>query len=199
MPLTRPQECAAQKIASSDVMAEFPSPCFRGNRSANATDSPLPPSYTATTTLAAEVCSGSSSLGNLSAFASTVARASFSMTVQKEAPPSDDDARTCVPSQAHTTSEFPLLSQLPQDLDGALESVIRLGVTHSTTDVWTCFVCGFDNIVEGLYETKVGETASYRYCPNCTVWCYMLNLIERLVDAVGDDYQLYKTMVEQFR
>mmetsp|Transcript_18201 Transcript_18201/g.20947 ORF Transcript_18201/g.20947 Transcript_18201/m.20947 type:complete len:528 (-) Transcript_18201:1270-2853(-) len=213
-----------QKIASSDVMAEFPSPCFRGNRSANATDSPLPPSYTATTTLAAEVCSGSSSLGNNSALTgsptadySSLERCpmydAFRFCIygrtclllhdsSKGSPPSDDDARTCVPSQAHTTSEFPLLSQLPQDLDGALESVIRLGVTHSTTDVWTCFVCGFDNIVEGLYETKVGETASYRYCPNCTVWCYlphMLNLIERLVDAVGDDYQLYKTMVEQFR
>lgn len=173
-----------QKIASADVMEELPSASYRGFGGGSP-----PPSYQATR-------SGSSG-------------APVSVRDLKTCPMFEAFGfcmygRTCL--LAHPTADPPLhvpaaLVQPPATLIDAIERLFTLGQVHSSSALWECHVCGYDTIGEYLV-VKVGETYSYRYCPNCTVSCYLpelLHVVELTIDAVGDDYQLYKDMIELYR
>lgn len=166
-----------QKIASSDVMEELPSASYRGGSSAGA-----PPPYLA-----------------------TISNRSPSVRDLKECPMFEAFefcmyGRTCL--LAHTPHAPSKLVAAPSSsLSDAVDCLFALGEVHSTSGLWDCHVCGFSGIGE-YHVAKVGETYSYRYCPNCTVSCYLpelLNLVEKTIDAVGDDYQLYKDMIELYR
>lgn len=172
-----------QKIASLDVMDELPSASYRG-----VGGGAPPPAYHATRANGGvpasirdlKVCPMFEAFG-------------FCMY-----------GRTCL--LAHSTTEAPLhvpapLITQPATLIEAVERLFALGETHSTQSLWECHVCGYSAISEYLV-VKVGETYTYRYCPNCTVSCYLpelLHVVELTIDAVGDDYQLYKDMIEVYR
>ena len=67
--------------------------------------------------------------------------------------------------------------------------------------MYHCYVCGHDDIPETSTQ-KCGETATYRFCPNCVSTCYQPqvgNAIESLLVLVGDDAHKYKDLIEAIR
>lgn len=168
-----------QKLASAEVMAEEPSPVYRGGLS--------PPSYAASVGAPARQAPAFPPAPKLT---SCPLFDAFQFCMY---------GRTCL--LPHRVTPAGPLYVGPRDLDAAVEDLCKMGQRHMDSDVWSCDVCGFCGIEEA-HSTKVGETSVYRYCPNCTMTCYMpqlMSVIERLIDAVGDDYQLYKTKVEEYR
>ena len=106
---------------------------------------------------------------------------------------------TCLLPHDWRPAHMPL-SPKPSTLQAAIYSLIEKGNEH-TRDRFVCGVCGFSDIDETCV-TKVGEMYTYRYCRNCTVLCYfpyLMDVLEMLIHAAGDDYQLYKDFVDRLR
>lgn len=165
----------SQKLASPEVMREYPSSSYRGGAvtsnvftGPNGAVLPLPSPPRLTT------CPMHDTFG-------------FCIY-----------GKTCLLSHA---AEVPPVIAPPTTLQEAESRLHEIAQEHMANDVWSCGVCAYYGITDA-HMTKVGETYSYRYCPNCSIVCYMpfmLHYVELLVDAVGDDYQLYKSMVDRLR
>ena len=85
--------------------------------------------------------------------------------------------------------------------DAEVQRLVRRGRELQYSDVWTCDVCGYDEIDE-LAEVPLGTEHAFRQCARCTFTCYfpyITYLVEEILASVGDDYQLYKTEVDRYR
>jgi hypothetical protein len=85
--------------------------------------------------------------------------------------------------------------------DAELQRLRERGAELQRSDVWTCDVCGYNEIDE-FAEVPLGTEHSFRQCVRCTFMCYfpyITYLVEDILASVGDDYQLYKTEVDRYR
>ncbi|CCW68721.1 unnamed protein product [Phytomonas sp. Hart1] len=67
--------------------------------------------------------------------------------------------------------------------------------------LWQCEICGYSEIDENSLSA-VGEMFYYRYCSKCSFCCYfpyITRLIEHIIDSVGDDYQRFKDIIDDYR
>lgn len=85
--------------------------------------------------------------------------------------------------------------------DEELERLRRKAARRLDEDIWTCDVCGFDEITDQYYSA-VGEVFYYRHCPQCYLMCYLPEvtyLLEHILWDAVDDYQKFKEGVERYR
>ncbi|KAH9586140.1 hypothetical protein LSM04_004847 [Trypanosoma melophagium] len=100
----------------------------------------------------------------------------------------------------HTDGKIPMVEPATS-AEKELERLIEKSRLEEDKDIWSCAVCGFDGIQESS-QSKVGELYYYRHCPRCSLMCYyphITYLIEAVFMAAGDDYQVFKNLIDEYR
>lgn len=203
------QVYSRQQLASPDIMAEIPSRDFSGVAGGSPlgqfpTPPPPPPQYGA----AAAAFGGGGTVSTVSSGSNTAAPkvcpmfecysfCPYGSTCLLPHPSSGQAASSALGS---AKSPFASRPQPPFALADAIHDLVRLGLEHEN-DYFRCYVCNFENIPES-FTHKCGETAQYRYCPNCMTAAYqvqVINAVESLLVLVGDDAHKFKDLVDAVR
>lgn len=85
--------------------------------------------------------------------------------------------------------------------DEELERLRRKAEKHLDNDVWTCDICGFDQITQRNYQCLT-QAFYYRKCPQCLSMCFfpeVTYLLEHLLLDALDDASRFKSGVEKYR
>ncbi|RNE99916.1 hypothetical protein TraAM80_07932 [Trypanosoma rangeli] len=107
---------------------------------------------------------------------------------------------SCVCFLPHVAGNTPLVRPA-HDANKEFDRLVTVSRLQEDQDLWNCAVCGYEGIDENS-QGKVGETYYYRQCPNCSLMCYhphLTYLIGTVLEAAGDDYQIFKTVIDRYR
>eukprot|EP00756_Hemistasia_phaeocysticola_P050930 Hpha_TRINITY_DN2610_c0_g1::TRINITY_DN2610_c0_g1_i1::g.145785::m.145785 len=97
--------------------------------------------------------------------------------------------------------EHPIERSLPKrDMETMLEELILMGYKHAK-GFFQCMICARTSPAKDAPRSKVGETASYAFCPVCENHYYYPHvqlMIQEILRRAGTDYMLYKRLVDAY-